>query len=230
MGCGVGLLRGHIEHLGFEAFHGIDPSSVAVEAAVARGFARASFAVGTEPTGEHDVIICNEMLYYVEDLGALLARIADCLNPDGRLVVSVYKHPGDFALHRIIEQHFRPVHAVDVRNRHTPHRWRLASYAVRRAEVAPHRAPKHERPSPCGAGRSLLGGATLSGFRGLTVRRPCRLGVHHLSPQTSGARADTYLTRYREPRHGLYQDVAQPLTTTRRPRATTAPICERPPV
>ena len=131
IGCGVGILRRHVDHLDFNKYVGIDPSRAAVDVAAGLGYDRTDFEVATVPTGAHDVIVCNEMLYYVDDLDDLLERIGDCLTPDGRLVTSVYKHPGDFALHRILERRFRAVHAVDVRNRHTPHRWKLASYALR---------------------------------------------------------------------------------------------------
>jgi 2-polyprenyl-3-methyl-5-hydroxy-6-metoxy-1,4-benzoquinol methylase len=130
IGCGVGLLRGHIEHLDFEAYVGIDPSTVAIEAAALREFNRSTFEVGSTPTGSYDAIVCNEMLYYVDDLDDLLGRIATCLTPDGRLVTSIYKHPGDFALHRRLASAFRLVDAADVRNAVSRHRWKLAVYAV----------------------------------------------------------------------------------------------------
>lgn len=131
LGCGVGLLREHVEHLGFEAYLGLDPSSVAIEAASARGFSRSRFEVGTLPVGVHEVIVCNEMLYYVDDLDDLLTRVSGSLAPGGRLVTSIYKHPGDFALHRRLAQAFTVEAAVDVRNLLTPHRWKLAVYAAR---------------------------------------------------------------------------------------------------
>jgi 2-polyprenyl-3-methyl-5-hydroxy-6-metoxy-1,4-benzoquinol methylase len=131
VGCGVGLLRAHIEHLDFTAYHGIDPSAVAIQAATQRGFGRSTFEVGTTPTGKYDAVVCNEMLYYVDDLDGLLECIRQSLVPGGRLITSVYKHPGDFALHRLLARHFRAIHAVDVRNSLTRHRWKLASYEAR---------------------------------------------------------------------------------------------------
>ena len=130
LGCGVGLLRAHIEDLGFEEYLGIDPSAVAIESARAQEFSRSHFEVGTHPTGIHDVIVCNEMLYYVPDLDDLLGRIAASLAPGGKLVTSIYKHPGDFALHHRLSRAFRTVTGADVRNPLTRHRWKLAVYEV----------------------------------------------------------------------------------------------------
>jgi SAM-dependent methyltransferase len=131
LGCGVGLLRGYLEHIEFERYVGIDPSAVAIEEATARGFSRSSFEVGTQPEPGFDAIVCNEVLYYVEDLDGLLSRIAECLNDGGRLITSVYKHPGDFAIHHRVNRVFEPVDTVDVRSTLSRHRWRLATYAVR---------------------------------------------------------------------------------------------------
>jgi 2-polyprenyl-3-methyl-5-hydroxy-6-metoxy-1,4-benzoquinol methylase len=131
LGCGVGLLRGYLEHVGFERFVGIDPSEVAVEQGNGSGFSRTQFKVGLVPDGTYDVIICNEMLYYVEDLDDLFARITASLSESGRLVTSIYKHPGDFALHHLLAKRFRPIDTVDLRSTVSKHRWKLGTYAAR---------------------------------------------------------------------------------------------------
>lgn len=131
VGCGVGLLRQHIDHVPFEHFTGIDPSKVAIEKATSRGHDRTTFTVGTEPTGEfYDAIVCNEMLYYADDLDHLLEVLGRSLTEGGRLLTSVYKHPGDFALHHRLGKTFRLVDAVDVRNTVSGHRWKLACYGL----------------------------------------------------------------------------------------------------
>lgn len=129
VGCGVGLLRERVEHLAFKHFTGIDPSEIAIEKATNRGYDRTTFAVGTEPNGErYDAIVCNEMLYYAADLDHLLEVLSRSLTDGGRLLTSVYKHPGDFALHHRLGKTFRLVDAVDVRNTVSGHRWKLACY------------------------------------------------------------------------------------------------------
>jgi 2-polyprenyl-3-methyl-5-hydroxy-6-metoxy-1,4-benzoquinol methylase len=131
VGCGVGLLRGRLPAGTVGRFVGTDPS----EAAIAQ--ARAAFpgdawhvaALPDAALGPFDVIVCNEMLYYVEDLDALLARLDSLLAPGGRLLSSIVRHPGAFTLDRALDGRFRRRDAVVVRSESGPgNAWRLACH------------------------------------------------------------------------------------------------------
>lgn len=131
VGCGVGLMRERIpDHL-IGRFCGCDPSAVAIEEARGRGWFNSEFHVEAMPSaelGQFDVIICNEMLYYVDDVDALLLRLASMLKPDGWLLSSVTRHAGDFVLHQKIDRHFNRLDAVTLKSEVAALKWRLACH------------------------------------------------------------------------------------------------------
>lgn len=134
IGCGVGLLRGRLRDDEVARFVGTDPSSVAVQRA-REAHPADEFVVTELPEvalGPFDVVVCNEMLYYVDDLDALLERIGALLAPGGRLLTSIVRHPGDVTLHRALDERFERVDAVVVRSESGPgNAWRLACHARR---------------------------------------------------------------------------------------------------
>jgi len=134
VGCGVGLMRDRIpDHL-VGRFCGCDPSAVAIQEAQDRAWLNSEFHVEAMPSaalGEFDVIICNEMLYYVDDVDALLVRLASMLKPGGWLLSSVTRHPGDSVLHEKLDRHFLRIDAVTVKSEVAALKWRLACHAKR---------------------------------------------------------------------------------------------------
>lgn len=133
-GCGVGILRERIAHLDIAEYVGIDPSAQAIATAEASRGARERFMAAELPDpslGLFDAIVCNEVLYYVEDLPAALRRLKAALAPGGWLLTSVVRHPGDIALHRALEAEFELLDAVFVK-RLTPPRngWTVSCYAA----------------------------------------------------------------------------------------------------
>jgi len=134
IGCGIGLLRSRLPDEDVGRFVGLDPSEVAVEQARRAGYADSDFHVGDGPNaelGSFDIVVCNEVLYYVDDLGALFDRIASALKPGGHVLTSIFRHPGDVALHRALDRYFERVDAVDVRSHSGPRNgWRVACYRL----------------------------------------------------------------------------------------------------
>jgi 2-polyprenyl-3-methyl-5-hydroxy-6-metoxy-1,4-benzoquinol methylase len=126
VGCGVGLLRERLRR-----FVGTDPSAVAI-ARAQEHHPGDEFVVAELPDaalGPFDVVVCNEMLYYVEDLDALLARIHSLLAPGGWLLSSIVRHPGDVTLHRALDGRFERRDAVVVTSQSGPgNAWRLACH------------------------------------------------------------------------------------------------------
>jgi SAM-dependent methyltransferase len=118
VGCGPGLLRPHVGDVGFTRYLGIDPSAVAVEQAKRFEDERTRFSVAERAppeSGSFHVVVCNDMLYYVDDAGAFLDHVRDLLEPDGYVVAAVWRHPGDTVLHRRLDERFDLVDRVLVK-------------------------------------------------------------------------------------------------------------------
>jgi len=95
VGCGEGLLHAYLTPYGMSAYTGVDISEVAI--------ARARERLGDVPLhiapledfapaagAAHSAIIFNEVLVFVDDPAAEIARYAKALRPGGVVVVSNY--------------------------------------------------------------------------------------------------------------------------------------------
>lgn len=93
VGCGVGTTHDHIAAHGYARYLGIDLSETAIARAAPRAGARAAFRVADaarfETDERFDVIVLNEVLYFVDDRAGLVRRYRDLLAPGGVLVVSM---------------------------------------------------------------------------------------------------------------------------------------------
>ena len=94
-GCGEGILRRHLNLDIFSHYVGVDLSLDAVARADRNhGGERTRFLVGNvehyEPEQKYDVIVFNEMLYYLKDPESVLRRYRDHLSPNGVFVVSMF--------------------------------------------------------------------------------------------------------------------------------------------
>ncbi len=133
VGCGSALLCEAAAGVPFERWVGIDLSPDALETARTRVGTdpRTSFrlAGAADDLGTFDVVVCNEVLYFVEDPEAYVARLRGWLAPGGSLLTSMYRHPGDRVLWRLLDRELERVDACDVRNRGhliAPRGWRVA--------------------------------------------------------------------------------------------------------
>ena len=102
-----------------------------------------AFQVGDRPTpdmGVFDIIILNEMIYYVEDVDGLLDHLEGYLADDGWIVSSMFQHPGDVALRRTLAARFTEFESLTI-SRESPRKaWRLACYARKPAAMP---RPRH---------------------------------------------------------------------------------------
>ena len=120
VGCGTGLLRARLEGTDVGEYVGVDLSATAVEVAERRRLPRSRFVVGDAASldlGRFDVVVLNEMLYYIEDVDDFLTRVCDLLVPSGLLLVSMWRHPGDRSLWHTVDERFPLVDRVEARNR-----------------------------------------------------------------------------------------------------------------
>jgi 2-polyprenyl-3-methyl-5-hydroxy-6-metoxy-1,4-benzoquinol methylase len=95
IGCGEGLLAERLAPFGYRHYLGVDLSAAALDRAAPRADERTKFQqakaeefMAPEP---FDAIILNEILYYCADPAALVRRCVAALNPDGVIIVSMYR-------------------------------------------------------------------------------------------------------------------------------------------
>ena len=137
VGCGRGLLRARLPDAAFRSYVGVDLASEAIDTARALEDERTRFVHGDVRTldlGPVDVVVLNEILYYLDDASAFLTRVAGWLRPGGRVLTSMWRHPGDRQLWRVVDERFELVDRVDVRSeRNTMSRrgWRVACHRAR---------------------------------------------------------------------------------------------------
>ncbi len=94
VGCGSGRLLQLVARFAFERYVGVDISAEALERARTLGNAKAEFALSTAEAfsteGRFDVIVFNEVAYYLRSPGEVLSRYRQYLRPGGILVVSMF--------------------------------------------------------------------------------------------------------------------------------------------
>ena len=122
IGCGSGLLAGWLCEGDERRYLGIDLSPVAIAQARDLVGGRARFAVadaaGFDPGEPFDIIIFNEMLYYLEEPEAVLARYARVLGPGGVFIISMWRAPDSLrtwrrcAPHLVVQDEVRLHHAA----------------------------------------------------------------------------------------------------------------------
>jgi 2-polyprenyl-3-methyl-5-hydroxy-6-metoxy-1,4-benzoquinol methylase len=119
VGCGAGLLAERLRGTPYRRYLGIDPVPQAIEQAAPVADERTRFQVVERPSkelGDFDVVVCNEVLYGVPDPERLIDDAHTLLPPGGSLLTSIWRHPTDAGLHRMLDARFELVDAVLARN------------------------------------------------------------------------------------------------------------------
>lgn len=118
IGCGDGLLASRL--LDFNDYVGVDLSAVAVSRAQSRQIPNTTFiaaeAQNYDPDGTFDVIVFNEMLYYLEGPEKVVLRLAQSLNPGGAAIVSIHRSPRHQWVWRSLAKHFDTVDGFGVQH------------------------------------------------------------------------------------------------------------------
>jgi 2-polyprenyl-3-methyl-5-hydroxy-6-metoxy-1,4-benzoquinol methylase len=95
IGCGDGHLFSWVCHDKIRRYVGIDLSSVAIEKAREHAVNQARFEVADaatlSPDSRFDIIVFNEMLYYMNNPEQVLARYEDFLSPNGFMIISMFR-------------------------------------------------------------------------------------------------------------------------------------------
>lgn len=121
LGCGSGVLCGWLRPLGTIDYVGVDLSNVAIDAARQEWTDGSTNFIAMDvatyvPDRKFDVIIFNEVLYYFEQPGDILARFAGFLGENGRFVISLWDAPESELAWRRSCGSVRVVDAVQIRH------------------------------------------------------------------------------------------------------------------
>ena len=107
VGCGEGVLQRRLRALGYARYLGIDSSQEAITRAQTEADARTEFRCGDAetfmPTDQFDVIIYNEILYYLKDPVDVVRRLAHALDPAGVAIVSMLRWTSSRRIWRSLE-------------------------------------------------------------------------------------------------------------------------------
>ena len=141
IGCGSGLLRRLLAEGDFDTYVGIDISEEAIKSASGLADGRTSFTVGDATTMDlapTDVVVLNEVIYYAPAPRALLRRVASIVRPGGLVLTSIWRHPGDRALWRLLDDELERVSASQTRaenNAFNRRGWRVSCHRVSAAST-----------------------------------------------------------------------------------------------
>ena len=134
VGSGQGVLAERLRDTPYRRYVGIDPVPEAIAKAIHLADERTSFEVVERPSGDlgyFDVVVCNEVLYGVPDPERLLDDIHGLLPSGGNLLTSIWRHPTDVGLRRMLDARFELVDAVTAHNltdETGDHGWRVSWY------------------------------------------------------------------------------------------------------
>ena len=142
VGCGPGLMRQRLDDKRFRQYVGIDLSAEAIRRAGSMADERTTFVCGdfTDFDGPTvDVVVLNEVLYFAASPARMLDHVGACLRAGGLLLTSIWRHPGDLSLWRLLDQRFEALDAVRVCNessRLAPDGWRISCHRNPTVETA----------------------------------------------------------------------------------------------
>jgi len=114
-GCGSGRLAQSFHPGELSLYHGVDLSNEAIRHARVSALAGAEFQQDDLETwttsARYDVIVINEVMGYFHDPRATLARLSTFLEPNGILIVSLYRWGNAPAIWKRVSPRFHTVHA-----------------------------------------------------------------------------------------------------------------------
>lgn len=130
VGCGTGILARWLSNAAISSYLGIDLSEAAIEKARQSNIQRAEFAVADVTTFQtsqlFDVIVFNEVLYYLRNPDDYLGRFARYLAPGGILVVSMWHHADGINTWKRLRAGFEELDRVRIVHVQSGLRWNVA--------------------------------------------------------------------------------------------------------
>ncbi|MGF6448123.1 class I SAM-dependent methyltransferase [Paraburkholderia youngii] len=133
VGCGAGVLASWLSGASISSYFGVDLSEVAIEQARQANIDGAEFAVADafEPSQVFDVIVFNEMLYYLEEPEEQIRRLARCLAPGGLLIVSIWYNDDGIRTWNRLKAAFDELERVRITHASTRFKWDMAVLKLR---------------------------------------------------------------------------------------------------
>jgi 2-polyprenyl-3-methyl-5-hydroxy-6-metoxy-1,4-benzoquinol methylase len=133
VGCGEGVLYQQFRPYGYSRYVGLDLSHEAIDRAAAGAGPDTTFLEADADTyqaqGPYDVIVFNEMLYYLPEPVQAVRRYARALAPGGRMIVSTWMgSPRAIAILRQLGEAFAVVEETMVV--HRGNQWKLTVLAL----------------------------------------------------------------------------------------------------
>jgi 2-polyprenyl-3-methyl-5-hydroxy-6-metoxy-1,4-benzoquinol methylase len=123
IGCGNGHLYGWVCQNSSYRYVGVDLSNVAIKQARERGTIQARFEVADaaifDPQNQFDIIVFNEMLYYVKNPESMLERYEGFLRPGGTFIISMWRSTASLRTWRICSSRLRVIDEVRLRAANT---------------------------------------------------------------------------------------------------------------
>jgi 2-polyprenyl-3-methyl-5-hydroxy-6-metoxy-1,4-benzoquinol methylase len=129
LGCGEGLIAEGLDGPTCPAYLGVDISDAAIEAARRRGCAHASFEVADvelylpPERSQFDIVIFNEMLFYLAAPAETVHRYAGSLAAEGIVIVSMVEGVRSHQVWSMLRTHFNILDQVRVQHRRLA--WRI---------------------------------------------------------------------------------------------------------
>ncbi|WP_395054134.1 class I SAM-dependent methyltransferase [Flavobacterium sp.] len=94
LGCGYGALNSYLETEKYGSFLGIDLSSIAIQRAKNANYLNSEFLSADihqfQPKQKFDIIIFNEVLYYLDNQLEIVEKYANYFNQTGYFIFSFY--------------------------------------------------------------------------------------------------------------------------------------------
>jgi predicted TPR repeat methyltransferase len=94
LGCGYGALNDYLKITDYASFVGVDFSSNAIQRAIAKNYPNSEFLVADihqfSPKNTFDIIIFNEVLYYLEDQMGIITKCYNYFTSQGYFIFSFY--------------------------------------------------------------------------------------------------------------------------------------------
>lgn len=131
-GCGEGILHRHINMDAISHYVGVDLSLDAINKAAHRqGGERTTFMVGNVedfvPEQTFDVIVFNEVLYYLDEPDAVVNRYRSCLSNHGVFVVSMFDMLKARKVWQALDRNHQLVESTRAVNQ-AGHSWTIRAY------------------------------------------------------------------------------------------------------
>jgi 2-polyprenyl-3-methyl-5-hydroxy-6-metoxy-1,4-benzoquinol methylase len=121
IGCGHGVLAGRLKHLPYVKYCGLDISQAAIsEATVTQSDQRNEFTINRadafETDERFDMIVFNEIIYYLDDPVAVVSKYQSFLNDTGHILISMYKSSRSKAAWTLLESILQTIDETTIKH------------------------------------------------------------------------------------------------------------------